>query len=362
MTFLITLTILEFLSFLFFKFYGKKFYFYDINNFTVTKKDINVIRKNFDQFLGWDKFYNTKYKERTRNIDFTFPYISTYGDSYTHCDDVNDNETWQYYLSLKLEKDVFNFGVPSYGTDQAFLKYVINKKQIKTKIAALCIVSENINRIYATYRPFYTPDSGIKLTKPHFILKEGKLILIENPLKSIDSLDLLMQNDYITFLAKNDSWLNEIDDIKIDFPYLSTFFKKNFWQNIIQNNINYQERHYISLWNNPEKNQLMFAIIDEFTAEVKNNGSTPMIILLPRKKELQNYFYKNISPDYILTLKEYCNKKNYLFFNALEYVLNNLSEEQFQAEYKSNDIGHLTPGINSMIAEGFYDFLIVNKL
>ena len=89
---------------------------------------------NFDSLLGWtmkplaseqneDWSYridergarlNNKNKNRTR--------ISTYGDSFTFCDQVCDDETWQYYLSDLTKSNVINFGVGGYGTDQAFIR------------------------------------------------------------------------------------------------------------------------------------------------------------------------------------------------------------------------------------------------
>lgn len=37
--------------------------------------------------------------------------IHTYGDSFTHCDQVSDAETWQEYLAAHLQEPVENYGV-----------------------------------------------------------------------------------------------------------------------------------------------------------------------------------------------------------------------------------------------------------
>ena len=37
--------------------------------------------------------------------------ISCYGDSFTFCRQVNDDETWEHYLSKKLKTNVKNFAV-----------------------------------------------------------------------------------------------------------------------------------------------------------------------------------------------------------------------------------------------------------
>ena len=46
--------------------------------------------------------------------------IHTYGDSFTHGDQVNDGETWQEYLAARLQEPVRNYGVGAYSVYQAY--------------------------------------------------------------------------------------------------------------------------------------------------------------------------------------------------------------------------------------------------
>jgi hypothetical protein len=48
--------------------------------------------------------------------------IHTFGDSFTHCDQVNDGETWQEYLAGHLQEPVRNYGVGGYSVYQAYLR------------------------------------------------------------------------------------------------------------------------------------------------------------------------------------------------------------------------------------------------
>ncbi|MCX6594822.1 MAG: hypothetical protein NTV70_00455 [Acidobacteria bacterium] len=50
--------------------------------------------------------------------------INTYGDSFTHGDQVNDGETWQEYLAGHLGEPIRNFGVGGYGVYQSYLRMV----------------------------------------------------------------------------------------------------------------------------------------------------------------------------------------------------------------------------------------------
>lgn len=48
--------------------------------------------------------------------------INSYGDSFTHCDQVNDGESWQEVLAAHLGEPVRNFGISGYSVYQAYLR------------------------------------------------------------------------------------------------------------------------------------------------------------------------------------------------------------------------------------------------
>ena len=46
--------------------------------------------------------------------------LHTFGDSFTHCDQVNDGETWQEYLAAHLQEPIRNYGVGGGSVYQAY--------------------------------------------------------------------------------------------------------------------------------------------------------------------------------------------------------------------------------------------------
>ncbi len=64
-----------------------------------------------------------QYGERVTRTYYAVDLIASYGDSFTHCNEVGDDETWQTFLGHILRKNVLNFGVAGHGPDQAFLLY-----------------------------------------------------------------------------------------------------------------------------------------------------------------------------------------------------------------------------------------------
>ena len=46
--------------------------------------------------------------------------IHTYGNSFTHCDQVSDGETWQEFLAAHLQEPIRNYGIGGYSVYQAY--------------------------------------------------------------------------------------------------------------------------------------------------------------------------------------------------------------------------------------------------
>ena len=79
-------------------------------------------RRGNDGVDGTYTFYSYG-EDRGRNV-VNFPdrssRVHTFGDSFTHCDQVSDNETWQEYLAAHLQEPIRNFGVGGWSVYQAF--------------------------------------------------------------------------------------------------------------------------------------------------------------------------------------------------------------------------------------------------
>ncbi|MEK7485787.1 MAG: hypothetical protein AABZ60_15810, partial [Planctomycetota bacterium] len=108
--------------------------------------------------------------------------IVTVGDSFTHSDEVNFEDSWNFQLEQQLGAnwEVMNMGTPGYGTDQAVLKFEQKGLKFAPQIAILGIMTENICRVINRFRPYYTgPQTGIPLTKPRFLMEADQLKLAQ---------------------------------------------------------------------------------------------------------------------------------------------------------------------------------------
>ena len=115
------------------------------------------IKPGYDSELGWDRKPNTETAEigkfgktmyhigktgarknpRHENLKKN---ISCYGDSFAFARQVNDDETWEWYLSELTKSNVPNFGVGNYGFDQSFLRLKREYPKNKTKVVIIGVV------------------------------------------------------------------------------------------------------------------------------------------------------------------------------------------------------------------------------
>jgi hypothetical protein len=110
--------------------------------------------------------------------------VSSYGDSFTFCTEVDDLDSWQAELARRTGTRVLNYGVPGYGTDQALLKLESHLAAgRRAGIVVLGINDSNIQRIMNAYVPFVVPRSPMSLGfKPLWIADGAGFRLIPNPL------------------------------------------------------------------------------------------------------------------------------------------------------------------------------------
>ena len=172
---------------------------YDI---ILTEKDKNpelnkdklkkYLSTSYDSELGWVRSPNTSKTEdsfsgeKTWNVNSKGSRVNpkhehlktkiiTFGDSFTFNREVNDDETWQYYLADLIRGDVANFGVGNYGLDQSFLRF---KREIpnynSAKLTLIGVVPDTIVRNLTVWK-HYSEFGNTFGFKPRFVLENGKL-------------------------------------------------------------------------------------------------------------------------------------------------------------------------------------------
>ena len=277
--------------------------------------------------------------------------VSTFGDSFTHCDDVGNHDTWQAVMEgYDSSLEVLNFGVGAFGLDQAYLRYLEEGRQYQSGIVLIGFMSENVKRNVNTYRPFYFPKTGLPLAKPRFLLEGESLSFVPNPLKSLHDYKMLLlyPRDVLSQMGANDYFYkrrytsNAFDwspTIKLVTILIQSSRKSLPGDEDIILNGYYNE--------NSEAFRVTTKIFDEFYSTAINNQSVPIVLVFPNRDDLirkRRNKYKIYS-----TLLAYFDSVGYRYIDLIE-AFGNVDVEDLFA-------GHYTPLANELIARYILDHI-----
>jgi hypothetical protein len=315
-----------------------------------------VIR-SFDSLLGWNNNPNTRYaalnvakREWVSTIDADGaradgrPHeavaVATYGDSMTFCSEVNDDETWPYYLENRIGLDVKNFGIVSYGSGQALLKF---KRDVENGIVApvtiLSIFEENINRVVNAFRPFYATRTGVRLGfKPSFRLVNDQVVLRENPYDRPDlSVESLKELAYAA--SEWDYWSTRKP--RIAFPYTFQLVKAIYFL---------LDQKFNDLWGKREGMAVMEFIVDDFVETSRGAGSNPVVLFIPTAETMRT----GKAPGYARFAEELGARHPEL--SVIDVLDARFDKERFNV-LPFAGIGHASPYGNRVIANLVYERL-----
>ena len=143
--------------------------------------------------------------------------INTYGNSFTHCDQVSDGETWQERLAAHLGEPVRNFGVSGQSVYQAYLRMKREEARTPGKYIILNIFSHDHYRNWSSWaslgnpRPVRGP-SARRPTAPYVRVNPatGEFLELTNPCPTPQSLYKLTDIQWVFDTFKDDFHLKAI--------------------------------------------------------------------------------------------------------------------------------------------------------
>ncbi len=149
--------------------------------------------------------------------------VSTYGDSYCFCREVNDDETVQNYLAEELDTHVGNYGGGNYGLDQALLRLKRQYRDDPTDYVFMYVTASSIARILSVWK-HYQEFGNVLAVKPRYTLEDGSLKLIESPVD--DKEELLDLESKAEFLRTHDyHYEHWFKSHLASFPYAPHFLR-----------------------------------------------------------------------------------------------------------------------------------------
>jgi hypothetical protein len=223
--------------------------------------------------------------------------VATFGDSFTHGDEVGNDETWQAKMeAARPGIEVLNFGVGGFGPDQAYLRYRHEGSSYHPHIVLIGIMSENPNRLVNVYRPFYQPETAFPLTKPRFSLDGERLRLQRNPLPRLSDYERLLrepeellprlgEHDYFYQTAYRDDGMGEL----LPTVRLARVLRFDFWGKGVESRKMLPWRVVRRCDPTSEGHRILIRLLDLFAAEVESHGAIPIVVLFPRMQDIEQY-------------------------------------------------------------------------
>jgi len=260
----------------------------------------NFLARQYDTELGWDNVPSSQGGARNiLNAPWIATYdakgartscmaaatddgdaiIATYGDSFTHGDEVNNDATWQCALERRIRRRVVNYGVAAYGVDQAVLKAERHWRQGRiAPITLLCVYENDLDRALNRYRPFLSPHTGAKLGfKPSFRMIGNNVVFLPNPLRR-DVVTVKEVKALAVSLIPTDYWASSAGRVLPNFPYSMQLFGTAFRATERKlNTLHFSD----NIWDIPEGRDVMLHILGEFAGVAKQYGTRPVLLMIP---------------------------------------------------------------------------------
>lgn len=245
-----------------------------------------------DPILGWPTRHSLGrgFDESGARVDPSFPLphevcVSVYGGTLVYGAHVSDDKTWSALLSQHLGCRVANYGVAGYGTDQAYLRYSINRADT-APVVVLTHFSGDIRRNVNQFRNLLAPNSLVQM-KPRFVFEGGLLTYVPPPRleperasELLRAPSLILPHEY--FLPGTAGGVAEAA-----FPYTFAIGKFLLSQQL-QSRI-----HRVPEWSefyNPLHPsmalQVTAGVLERFVAEARQRSQEPIVALVPEPSEI----------------------------------------------------------------------------
>ena len=363
--FLSIIAFLETASFFLGRYFQKKGIFY-APHVTETYRQY---RARMDPTLGWpsrSSYGQGDLDKSGSRIIPSFPdpdkhqaCVSIYGDSFAWGSEVDNEHALGNQLALLLGCRVANYGIPAYGTDQAYLRYHTNR-QDQARIVILGHMSEDITRNVGQFRNLAVPTSQF-LLKPRFWLDaSGHLHLAPVPpltAKNYDDFnkhpEKYLRHEF--FLPGGASGIQ-----RFTFPYTLSILRlyKRFY---IKEKLKGEPR-YIGFYQpgHPAKGlQITAAICNKFYDEALSRGQVPIIVFFPTGPDLL-YYLKSRKWSYA-PLMERLRAKHVDFLNIGPGLMDYLGNRNPCKLFKKCDTHYNEEG-NRAVAQVIFAYLKTRHL
>lgn len=213
--------------------------------------------------------------------------ILVVGDSFAHGDEVGFEDSWTARLEAGLGAgwEVWNGGVPGYGTDQALLRMRKLLPAVRPDVVVLTVYRQNLTRNLTFFRSLHHPATGLPWSKPRFVLEGDGLRLLNHPaVRPWDVAGTLESYASSPLAAHDRFWRSELYEDKL--VYASRLVRWVISARAEAASRRLQEGMIAA---GGEGVVLGAAICARFVEEVREASARPLVVILPDNRDLASY-------------------------------------------------------------------------
>ncbi|HEX6344995.1 hypothetical protein [Umezawaea sp.] len=234
--------------------------------------------------------------------------VACFGDSYTFCRLVDDDETWPHLLSRALGVGVANYGVGNYGLDQALLRLERELPTLEADVVVMGVVPETVARVHS-YWKHYFEYGNVLAFKPRFTL--GPDGLVPHPSAVDDPGGYATYRERLPEITRLDPFhATKFRRDLLDFPYLPRLLRRArrhlpvlahlltgigrgperreravraAFGVVLRDNARWTAR----LCADPDARRLLRALVERFAARCRAAGKHPVLLVVPQPVDLE---------------------------------------------------------------------------
>ncbi|MBF0478227.1 MAG: SGNH/GDSL hydrolase family protein [Candidatus Omnitrophica bacterium] len=280
--------------------------------------------------------------------------IIIFGDSFTNCSRVPQEETWPFFLNQKSDNLEFvNLGVDGYSMGQSFLRYENLRNKIDYDVAVLVFVPGlDLWRDINVLRQLDGWENYPLFSR--FIVRQNKLELISRPYKTYEDLqrnnfsdcsdvlkNYLRAYDRSYFTAKYESppFIGGLISYKLLATVICQFQKKNLFKNMMNNN--------------SEAIIVTQKIFEKINTEANGDNKKFILVYLPTAQDIRKYATDPLFRRQYVDMVSLSEKKGIICLNLMDDFLK-LPPDQFDF---ARDGVHYGPKSNKIISKIMWEKL-----
>ncbi|MEO7859285.1 MAG: SGNH/GDSL hydrolase family protein [Nitrospirales bacterium] len=209
--------------------------------------------------------------------------IALIGDSFTFGEAVRFEDTWGTILGKSMggRCQILNFGIPAYGIDQIYLRYLQDVRSWHPDLVIFSFINNDLPRAMSVYGFLMFANGEFPFAKPRFILRGDQLELLKVPVASATDL----------FATAS---IHDLPEINYDIGYFPLQWEREGWEWLTRS---YLLRFLVSLHplydlERPEVSRqammdLNGALITKLRQAILDDGAKLLIVPLPDIDDFQ---------------------------------------------------------------------------